>query len=71
MDALDQIANEGMRAHFSGLHLPCPSKYCDGFLSEYDQPNFKPFKAFLVCPDCESRLRIFKHDKGWKPDTTT
>ena len=67
MDVLDLSANRDMRAYFVGLNVDCPSVHCDGKLSEYDEEAFNPFKAFLVCPECESRLRIHKADKGWPP----
>lgn len=67
MDGLDLSANKDMRRYFEGLNVSCPSAHCDGRLTEYDQESFEPFKAFLVCPDCESRLRIFKTGKGWPP----
>lgn len=63
MDTLDLAANEGMRQYFVQLHLPCPSKLCDGFLTEYDQVSWSPFKAFLMCPECESRLRLYKKER--------
>ena len=65
MDVLDLSANRDMRKYFVGLQVPCPSAHCDGFLAEYDEESFSPFKAFLMCPECESRLRITKVDKGW------
>lgn len=63
MDALDLSSNKEMRAYFTGLKVPCPSNLCDGFLTEYDQESWEPFKAFLMCPDCESRLRLYRKDK--------
>lgn len=65
MDALDFVANRDMRKYFADLKVDCPSNHCDGTLTEYEQEGFKPFKAFLVCPLCESRLRISKLNKGW------
>ena len=62
METLDLTANRDMRKYFTGLQRPCPSNLCDGFLSEYDQVSWQPFKAFLVCPDCESRLRLHKKE---------
>jgi hypothetical protein len=62
VDVLDLSANQQMRQYFVGLKVPCPSNLCDGFLEEYDQETFEPFKAFLMCPKCESRLRL--HKKG-------
>ena len=62
MDILDLTANKGMREHFLGLQRPCPSGLCDGFLTEYDQETWEPFKAFLLCPKCESRLRVHKKE---------
>lgn len=60
MDILDLKANKDMRQYFAGLKRPCPSNYCDDFLTEYEQETWEPFKAFLVCPTCESRLRVHK-----------
>jgi hypothetical protein len=60
MDVLNLTANKDMRSYFTGLHRPCPSNLCDGFLTEYEQESWDPFKAFLYCPDCESRLRLYK-----------
>lgn len=62
MDPLDLKANRDMSAYFTGLAHPCPSNLCDGFLTEYDQESWEPFKAFLFCPDCESRLRLYKKE---------
>jgi len=56
----DLEQNERMRSYFTGLAVPCPSRYCDGFLTEFDQVSMEPFKAFLVCPKCESRLAVMK-----------
>ena len=67
MDVLDLSANKDMRKYFVDLNVDCPSAHCDGKLTEYDQESFQPFKAFLMCPKCESRLRIYKMDKGWPP----
>jgi len=67
MDVLDLSANKDMRQYFAGLDVACPSSHCEGTLTEYEQESFEPFKAFLMCPDCESRLRISKRDKGWPP----
>lgn len=67
MDGLDLSANRDMRAYFVGLGVDCPSVHCDGKLTEYEETSFNPFKAFLVCPDCESRLRIHRLNKGWNP----
>jgi hypothetical protein len=64
-DRLDHLANEGMRKYFTDMNVKCPSAHCDGYLTEYDEESFEPFKAFLLCPDCESRLRIHKLNKGW------
>lgn len=64
MDPLDLIANRDMAKYFVDLLVPCPSSLCDGFLSEYDEESFsQPFKAFIMCPKCESRLRIYKKEK--------
>lgn len=60
MDAVDLKANRDMSAYFTGLSTPCPSNLCDGTLSEFDQESWEPFKAFLFCPKCESRLRLHK-----------
>lgn len=60
MDVLDLAELKGVQSHFPGLKRPCPSNLCDGFLTEFEQVSQKPFKAFLVCPDCESRLRVYK-----------
>lgn len=60
MDKLDLKINKEMRSYFVGLQRPCPSNLCDGFLTEYDQESQEPFKAFLMCPLCESRLRLYK-----------
>jgi len=51
-----------MQKYFTGIQKPCPSNLCDGFLTEYDQETWDPFKAFLVCPKCESRLRLVKKE---------
>lgn len=63
MDALDLKSNQGMREYFVGLKHPCPSGLCDGVLEEYDQVSWEPFKAFIMCPKCESRLRLYKKEK--------
>jgi hypothetical protein len=54
-----------MRRYFTDLNVKCPSAHCDGHLTEYEEVGQSPFKAFLVCPLCESRLRITKKNKGW------
>jgi len=63
MDALDLKAHRDMEKYFTGLQHPCPSNLCDGFLSEVDIVTMEPFKAFLFCPECESRLRLYKKEK--------
>jgi hypothetical protein len=63
MDTLDLAANKSAREYFVGLTLPCPSRLCDGFLDEYVQESWQPFKAFLMCPNCESRLRVWRKEK--------
>jgi len=63
MDVLDLSSNALVREHFVGLKRPCPSKLCDGFLEEYVQESWQPFKAFLMCPKCESRLRLYRKEK--------
>lgn len=60
MDRLDLLSNQGLRSYFVGLGVKCPSAHCDGTLDEYEQEAWEPFKAFLVCTTCESRLRIHK-----------
>jgi uncharacterized protein YlaI len=60
MDIADLNANHQMREYFAGLARPCPASWCDGFLTEFDQVSMKPFKAFLVCPACESRIAVVK-----------
>jgi hypothetical protein len=66
MDVLDLRANRDMAKYFVDLLVPCPSSICDGFLTEYDEEaQGQGFKAFIMCPKCESRLRIWKKDKGW------
>jgi hypothetical protein len=60
VDVLDLTANRDMRAYFAGLARPCPASWCDGFLTEFEQVSMKPFKAFLVCPACESRIAVVK-----------
>lgn len=64
-DKLDHLANAGMRKYFTDMNVKCPSAHCDGRLTEYEEVAFNPFKAFLVCPICESRLRIHKRNQGW------
>ena len=64
MDALDLESNLGARDYFTGIKHPCPSNLCEGFLTEYEQETWEPFKAFLMCPDCESRLRLYRKKKG-------
>lgn len=66
MDINDLTANAEMRKHFVGLARPCPSSYCDGFLTEFDQVSMDPFKAFLECPECGSRLAVIKK-VDWEP----
>jgi len=63
MDLAELDVQHTMRAYFTGLKHPCPSGPCDGFLTEYEQESMEPFKAFIYCPDCESRLRVWKKDK--------
>ena len=66
MDVLDLQTNRDMAKYFVDLLVPCPSSLCDGFLTEYDeQAQGSSFKAFITCSKCESRLRIWKKDKGW------
>lgn len=65
MDALDLSTNKDLRSYFEGLNVDCPSGPCPGKLSDYVQENWQPFKAFLYCPICESRLRVHQIDKGW------
>lgn len=67
MDGVDLSANRNLRTYFVGLNVNCPSAHCAGKLTEYEQETWDPFKAFLMCPECESRLRIFRTDKGWPP----
>ena len=67
MDVLDLSANRDMRKYFVDLQVECPSRHCEARLTEYEEESFEPFKAFLVCPQCESRLRIHKAAKGWPP----
>lgn len=63
MDVQDLESVRSAEKYFVGLAHPCVSKYCDGFMTEYAQESWNPFKAFLLCPDCESRLRIYKKEK--------
>ncbi len=63
MDDLDLTSSIDMRSYFIGLQRPCPSNLCDGFLIEFEQESWNPFKAFLMCPKCESRLRVHKKNK--------
>jgi hypothetical protein len=60
VDKLDLKVNTDLRTYFVGLQRPCPSNMCQGFLTEFDQEGWEPFKAFLMCPKCESRLRVYK-----------
>jgi hypothetical protein len=62
MGALDLASRKGAEDYFTGLKRPCPSNLCDGFLTEFDVVAENPFKAFLMCPDCESRLRVYRKD---------
>lgn len=64
MDTLDRESLTGMTAYYTGLMIPCPSRVCKGNLTEVNIERMDPFKAFLMCPECESRLRLFKKD--WK-----
>jgi hypothetical protein len=67
VDILDHTANLELRAALTKTLKPCPSSICDGFLSEYEQVSMDPFKAFLFCPECESRLRVHKVTGDWQP----
>jgi hypothetical protein len=61
---LGEVAHvRAMQKHFAGLALKCPSGPCDGFLTEYEQISYNPFKGFIMCPKCESRLRVYQNTK--------
>lgn len=60
MDVLDVQTLQLLEKHFTGLLRPCPSTICGGTLSEFQVERVEPFKAFLWCPKCESRLRVWK-----------
>jgi hypothetical protein len=64
MDVLDLSSLTQARNYFEGIQRPCPSNLCDGFLSEFEVETQDPFKAFLMCPKCESRLRVHRREKG-------
>lgn len=65
MDVMDLSSLRGAETYFKGIKKPCPSGLCNDFLTEFVVESSDPFKAFLMCPSCESRLRVYKRDKGW------
>jgi hypothetical protein len=71
VDLKELEANQAMRAYFTGLARPCPASWCEGFLTEFEQVSMKPFKAFLVCPSCESRIAVIKRGEWENRDRIT